>query len=140
MNTKTKDLPVTTGESKPSYGYYSRELKQVFDTLDELKAAELALHEKEEAKLKLQEEKKSRAEEVENARLELEKVKEEACTRIDKVKAEESKKISEAEKKWLELRDKFAKDYGGYHYTYVNDNGKKYYAFGDLLDLFFKQF
>ena len=89
MNTKTKDLPVsvTTRESKPSYGYYSRELKQVFDTLDELKAAELALHEKEEAKLKLQEEKKSRAEEVESARLELENVKEEACTRIDKVKA-----------------------------------------------------
>ena len=128
METKTKDLPVeskSTGETR-NYDYYSRELKQVFSSLEELKQAELKLHEEQDAKAKLQIEKKERAKEVEEAYLEYQKVREEALANISK-----------AEKKWLELRDKFAKDYNGYHMTYVNNNGKKEVSFSDLLDNFF---
>ena len=128
METKTKDLAVeseTTAQTR-TYDYYSRELKQVFSSLEELKKAESKLHEEQEAKEKLQIEKKTRAKEVEEAYLEYQKVKEECYN-----------KMIEAEKKWLELRDKFAKDYNGYHMTYVNNNGKKEVSFSDLLDKFF---
>ena len=128
METKTKDLAVeseTTAQTR-NYDYYSRELKQVFSSLEELKKAESKLHEEQEAKEKLQIEKKTRAKEVEEAYLEYQKVKEECYN-----------KMIEAEKKWLELRDKFAKDYNGYHMTYVNNNGKKEVSFSDLLDKFF---
>ena len=118
---KSKEL--TTVDS---YGYYSKVLNKPFDTLEELKAAELKVREEAAAKEKLSAEKKARAEEVEKAYLEYQKVKEEAY-----------KKISEAENKWLELRDKFAEDYHGYHMTYSNVNGKKEISFGDLLDSFF---
>ena len=138
---KTRDYPesvITSGHltsekacescttEKPSYGFYSRELKQVFDSVEELEAAELKLHEEQDAKAKLQLEKKERAKKVEDAYLELQKVKEEAYA-----------KISEAEKKWLKLRDEFAKDYNGYHMTYTNVNGKKEITFNDLINGFF---
>ena len=82
-----------------------------------------------EEKLKKQEQKKTRAKEVEDAYLEYQHVKEEAY-----------KKISDAEKKWVELRDKFAKDYNGYHMTYLNNDGKETISFGDLVDTFFNFF
>lgn len=128
MNTKTKDLPVeskNTGETR-TYDYYSRELKQVFSSLEELQAAELKLHEEQETKEKLQIEKKERAKEVEDAYLELQKIKEEAYANISK-----------AEEKYLELRDKFARDYNGYHMTYTNVNGKREVTFNDLISRFF---
>lgn len=124
---KTRDLPVESKEvtvaGEKNYAYYSKELKQVFDTLEELQAAELKLHEEQDAKVKLQNEKRERAKEVEDAYLAYQEVKEKAY-----------KEISEAEAKWVELRDRFAEDYGGYHMTYSNDNGTKKVTFSDLLN------
>ena len=124
---KTRDLPVESekaaGQLENTYAYYSKELKQVFDTLEELKAAELKLHEEQDAKVKLQKEKKERAKEVEDAYLHYTEVKEKAY-----------KEISEAESKWVELRNKFAEDYGSYHMTYCNNNGEKTVTFSDLVN------
>ena len=62
---------------------------------------------------------------------------EDAYTEYLAVKEKAYNDISEAEKKYLELRDKFAKDYNGYHMTYVNNNGQKVIRFSDLIDSFF---
>ena len=106
--------------------YYSEKLNKIYDDEESLKEAEKQLDEENEKRAKLVEVKKARASEVEEAYLEYQKVKEEAY-----------KKIADAEKKWLDLRDKFAQDYKGYHMTYVNKNGKKYVTFGDFIDSFF---
>ena len=102
--------------------YTSEVTGKSYKTVKELEAAEKEYKEEAEKKLQLVEEKKARAKEVEDAFLEYQKVKEEAYS-----------KIAEAENKWIELRDKFAKDYHGYHMTYVNNNGEKEVSFGDLL-------
>lgn len=105
--------------------YLSEKLNKAFDTVEDLEKAEKEFAEKEAEKTKLVEVKKTRAKEVEDAYVEYQNVKEEAYN-----------KIAEAEKKWIELRDAFAKDYGGYHMTYVNDNGDKKVTFDDIVRSF----
>ena len=106
--------------------YYSEKLNKIFDSEKELKDAEVELEKQEVEKAKLQEVKKARAKEVEDAYLHLQEVKEKAF-----------KEIAEAEKVWVELRDKFAEDYHGYHMTYSNVNGEQKVTFGDILNNFF---
>lgn len=125
MNTKSKELEVCSTETR-TYDYYSRELKQVFNSLEELKEAEAKHHAELDAQETLKQEKTKRAKEVEEAYLEYQKVREDCYN-----------KIAEAERKWVELRDKFAEDYHGYHMTYVNNNGKKEVSFSDLVNNFF---
>ena len=111
------------------YQFYSKVLNKAFDSLDELKEAEKKHAEEEAEKQKLSETKKARANEVEEAYKAYQKKKEKAY-----------KEISEAENKYLTLRDQFAKDYHGYHMTYVVDNsGKHSVTFGDLINDFFSQ-
>ena len=105
--------------------YLSEKLNKAFDTVEDLEKAEKEFAEKEAEKTKLVEVKKTRAKEVEDAYVEYQQVKEEAYN-----------KIAEAEKKWIELRDAFAKDYGGYHMTYVNNNGDKKVTFDDIVRSF----
>ena len=106
--------------------YTSEVTGKSYKTVEELEADEKLAKEEEEKKSKILEVKKTRAKEVEDAYLEYQKVKEEAYN-----------KIAEAEKKWIELRDKFAEDYHGYHMTYVNNNGEKRITFNDLVNSFF---
>ena len=106
--------------------YLSEKTGMSYKTVKELEAAEKALAEQEAEEKHEAEVKRTRAKEVEDAYLEYENVKEQAF-----------KQIAEAEKKWIELRDKFAETYGGYHMTYVNDNGKKQVTFDDLVRSFF---
>ena len=106
--------------------YTSEVTGKSYKTVEELEAAEAEAKKAAEEKEKLSAEKKARAEEVEQAYLEYQKVKEECYN-----------KMADAERKWLELRDKFAEDYHGYHMTYINNNGKKEISFGDLVDSFF---
>ena len=105
--------------------YTSEVTGKTYKTVKELEADEKLAKEEEEKKSKALEVKKTRAKEVEDAYLEYQKVKEEAY-----------KQIAEAEKKWVELRDKFAQDYNGYHMTYVNNNGQKRITFEDLVKSF----
>ena len=102
--------------------YTSEVTGKTYKTVEELEEAEKAFKEAESEKAKKQEEKKARAKEVEEAYCHFEEVKREAYTRI-----------SEAEQKYLELRNKFAQDYGGYHMTYVNNNGVAQVSFGDIV-------
>lgn len=106
--------------------YTSEVTGKSYKTVKELEADEKLAKEEEEKKSKALEVKKTRAKEVEDAYLEYQKVKEDAYS-----------KIVEAEKKWIELRDKFAEDYHGYHMTYVNNNGEKKVTFSDLVNKFF---
>jgi regulator of protease activity HflC (stomatin/prohibitin superfamily) len=80
--------------------YYSQLVHKIFDTeeacLDAEKEFKTALAEKEAKELKLKEEKKSRAKEVEDA----------------------YEAYQEAEKKYIKLRNEFIKDYKQYRMTY----------------------
>ena len=105
--------------------YLNEKLNKAFDTVEDLEKAEKEFAEKEAEKTKLVEVKKTRAKEVEDAYVEYQQVTEEAYN-----------KIAAAEKKWIELRDAFAKDYGGYHMTYVNNNGDKKVTFDDIVRSF----
>lgn len=107
--------------------YTSEVTGKSYKTVEELEAAEAEAKKAEEEKTKKSEEKKARADEVKAAYEEYLKVKEEALESIRK-----------AEKHYEELRDKFAEDYGGYHMTYVNDNGKKSITFSDVLESLFR--
>jgi len=106
--------------------YTSEVTGKTYKTVEELEADEKLAKEEEENKAKALEVKKTRAKEVEDAYLEYQKVKEEAYNQI-----------AQAEKKWIELRDKFAQDYGGYHMTYSNVNGDRQITFYDLVNSFF---
>ena len=124
---KTRDIPEEMSqEQKDAIVYYSKILNKYYESYEELKADEAEFKRQNDEKSKALEVKKTRAKEVEDAYLEYQKVKEEAY-----------QQIAEAEKKWIELRDKFAEDYHGYHMTYVNNNGEKRITFNDLVNSFF---
>lgn len=123
-------------QTKASYSYYSRVLNRPFDTLDELKEAETSFRKNEEEKIIKDKIRKTRAMEVEAAGKAVLVAKKEAREIITKAQEEAAKKIKDAETKYAELRDSFAKDYNGYHSTYVNNNGEESITFGDVLDTF----
>jgi hypothetical protein len=108
---------------------YSKLLKKPFDSIEELKEAEKKYHEENDAKLKLVEEKKSRAKEIEDA-----------YKHSMDVRKEARQMIKEADDKYYALRNKFVEDYGSYHLSYYNDNGKEFVSLSDMIDSFFKWF
>lgn len=111
------------------YQFYSKVLNKVFDSLDELKEEEKKHAAVEAKKQELAATKKARATEVEEAYKAYEQTKEKAY-----------KEIADAEEKYLGLRNKFAKDFNGYHMTYAVDNaGKHSITFGDLINDFLSQ-
>ena len=109
--------------------YTSEKTNKSYKTVEELEVAEKEFDKAEAEKKALTEVKKSRAEEVQKAYEEYLQIKNDCF-----------KQIREAEQKYVDLRNKFAEDYNGYHYTYINDNGKEIISFGDLLESFFKPF
>lgn len=125
----TKGVCKECEKRRGSVLYHSDILNKNFTDYDELVKAEEEFERENAEKLQLAEVKKTRAKEVEDAYLELQKTKKECYD-----------KIQEAEKKWIELRDKFSEDYHGYHMTYSNVNGKESITFSDLIDNFFGRF
>lgn len=132
-----KELQKETPTKEDAVCYKSKLLNKYFDSYEELVEEETAFRKANDEKVKLAEEKKTRAKEVEDALKEYEHAKIEASKIISKASQEASLLIKDAEKKYFNLRDAFAKDYNGYHMTYVNDNGKETVSFSDLVTDFF---
>ena len=80
--------------------YYSEKLKKVYDTVEQLQAAEVEYDKAHAAELAKQAERKRRAAEVSEAR----------------------KAAADAQKKYSDLLNKFVKDYGSYHATYTDED------------------
>lgn len=78
--------------------YYSEKLKKVYDTVEQLQAAEVEFDKAHAAEIAKQKERKARAAEVSEAR----------------------KEFANAQKKYNDLLNKFVKDYGSYHETYTD--------------------
>lgn len=80
--------------------YYSEKLKKVYDTVEDLQAAEVEYDKAHAAEIAKQKERKARAEEITKAR----------------------KELVDAQRKYNELLNKFVKDYGSYHETYTDQD------------------
>ena len=109
--------------------FLSEKLNKAFDTTKELYEAEKEFDKKQKEQKQLAEVKKTRAKEVEDAFNDYQKTIERCYDEIKK-----------KEEIYNNLKDKFAKDYGGYHMTYVNNDGKKIVTFSDVVDNFFNLF
>lgn len=109
--------------------FLSEKLNKAFNTTKELYEAEKEFDKKQKEQAKLTEVKKARAKEVEDA-----------FNKYQDVIKESYDNIKKAEKEYNELKDKFIKDYNGYHVTYVNNNGKKLVTFSDVFDDVFDNF
>ena len=92
------------------YGYYSKILKQPFDTLEALRTAEAKVKALEQAK----DEKKEDAKKVN-----------EAYSNYVAVTQEANKNILKARKAFEDLKDAFVKKYGSYHMTYTSPDGSE---------------
>ncbi len=94
--------------------YYSELLKKPFDTVEELEKAEQEKKEQINALKKKNEERTTRAKEIENAYKSYLDTKKKAFEEIDN-----------AYYHYLELRNKFVDDYGSFHMTFTDkdDNG-----------------
>lgn len=121
------EMTEMTPEQKEAIVYRSKLLNKYYESYADLVKDETEFKRQNDEKQKLADVKRARAKEVEDA-----------YQAYLNIKKEAFKNISEAEKKYTDLRDKFAQDYHGYHYTYVNDNGKESIIFGDLVEAFFK--
>ena len=95
-----------------NYGYYSKVLKQPFDTLEELRAAE----EKVKALEKAKDEKKEDAKKVNDAYLNYIEVGKKA-----------NEMLAEARKNYETLKDEFIKKLKVYHASYTSPDGKESY-------------
>lgn len=109
--------------------FLSEKLNKAFDTTKELYEAEKEFDKKQKEQARLTEVKKARAKEVENAFNEYQEVIKQSYDNIKK-----------AEDKYNNLKDQFAKDYNGYHMTYINKDGKKAVTFTDVFDDVFDNF
>lgn len=78
--------------------YYSEKTKKMYDSVEQVEAAELEYDKAHAVQIAKQKERKARAEEIASAR----------------------KVVVEAQKKYNELLNKFVKDYGSYHATYTD--------------------
>lgn len=121
----------------PAYKVYSDILKRPFDTVDELVEAEKKYHELELEKEAKAQQKKHRAEEVEQALKDLEKAKIEAREILVEANKKSSEVIKVAEDNYRQLKNKFIEDYGSFHMSYYNDNGNETIRISDLFDAFF---
>lgn len=116
-------------EDKPDYQvcYKSTLLNKVFDSTEELKEAEAKYHEENDAKLKLAEEKKVRAEEIKT-------LKQKALD----VRKSAQAMIKDADDAYYKARNKFIEDYGYYHESYYSDGKNEVVTVSDVIDSFFK--
>lgn len=80
--------------------YISDKTKKIYDTVEQLQAAEAEYDKVHAAEIAKQKERKARAAEVSEAR----------------------KEFTNAQKKYNELLNKFVKDYGSYHETYTDQD------------------
>ena len=124
MKEKTEQGQFTPATAE--YGYYSKLLNKPFDTLEELKAAEDTHRKELEKKEQLANEKRVRAKEVE-----------EAYAHSMQVRKEAQEMIRKADDEYYKLRTDFIKDYGSFHMTFSDNNGKKAVTVSDVIDSMF---
>lgn len=115
-----------TEEQLNSICYKSKLLNKYFDSYAELQEAEKKYHEENDAKLKLAEQKKARAEEIKVLKQKT----------VD-ARREAQKLISDADDAYYKARAEFIKDYGSYHESYYSDGKSEMITVNDVLDSFF---
>ena len=111
-------------EAENNYGYYSKVLNKPFDSLEELKAAELKHESEKKEALMKSNKRKDAAHEIEEAYKSyldiLEKTNKELADYYSSVK----KKQDDAYNKFVDLKNKFIEDYGSFHMTFVDKEPK----------------
>ena len=128
-NLKEKDLPVSEQTGEQGFLYYSKELKQLFDTVEEMKEAEFKYHQEMDEKEKVSKVKREDAKKVEDA-----------YKHLLEVKAKAAKEIGEAEKMFHQEKKNFIEKYRSYHQTYTNVNGEECLSVSDIADALWSAF
>ena len=123
-----------------------------YTDLKEAEKAEKDYEAEQDKKVKLSKEKKERADEIAQAETKLAEVKTEALAayedKVIKAKEVYNKTVKNAQDEYLasikeaednknKLVDAFIEDYGSYHMTMTNNNGKKTVTVSDLVDSIF---
>ena len=123
-----------------------------YTDLKEAQKAEKDYEAEQDKKVKLSKEKKERADEIAQAETKLAEVKTEALAayedKVIKAKEVYNKTVKNAQDEYLasikeaednknKLVDAFIEDYGSYHMTMTNNNGKKTVTVSDLVDSIF---
>lgn len=109
--------------------YFSEKLNKVFDDVKSLEEEEKLLEEKNKQKAELAEIKKTRAQEVE-----------EAFKKTLEARKEAKELIKKADDAYEELKAKFIKDYGYFHMTFNDVDGKQMISVNDLIEDFLGNF
>ena len=102
--------------------YFSEKLNKVFDDVESLEKEERLLEEKNKQKAELAAIKKSRAQEVEEARKQAKDL------------------IKQADEEYENLKSKFITDYGYFHMSFNDADGKQVITVNDLIEDFFGNF
>jgi len=95
-------------KEEQNYDYYSRILKKPFNNLSDLKSAEDEYNKAHAEEIKKSEERKARAKEVEDAYKE-----------IFVLEKEKQQAVDAANRRYIELRNAFIRDYGSFHTSYT---------------------
>lgn len=121
---ETKEM---TEEQLSSVCYKSKLLNKYFDTWAELQEAERKYHEENDARQKLAEKKKLRAEEIKALK-----------QKTIEARREAQKLINDADTAYYKARNEFIKDYGSYHESYYSDGEHEMITINDVIDTLFK--
>ena len=118
-----------TDAQREAICYHSKLLNKYFESYDDMLREEAEFKRQNEEKLKKQAERKERAAEVEDA-----------YKKTLEARDQARKLIEEADKKYYELRNKFIQDFGSYHISYTNTDGKEQLTVSDMVDAMFDAF
>lgn len=121
-----------------SYGYYSKKLQKVFDSVEELKAAEAEAEQAAKAKEEAAAKKKAEAKVVEDAWLALKTAKQDYSAAIKEVEQHFKEELAEAVKVYQAKRDELETEYKESEEHIVSEYNAAVKAYNDALASFNK--
>ena len=109
--------------------YFSEKLNKVFDDVESLEKEECLLEEKNKRKAEIAAIKKAREQEVE-----------EAFKKTLEARKQAKDLIKQADEEYENLKSKFITDYGYFHMSFNDADGKQVITVNDLIEDFFGNF
>lgn len=142
MSNKDREIGISDPVKETNdYGFYSRKLSKVFDSIEDLKSAESEYEAAQKAELAKKDQKKELAHLVEDAYKNYVTVVSEESKKLEEAQRAYNEAVAAAKNKYLEARNDFIETYGSYHMTFkdnepVVDTVKHVSLADDIFSLF----